>query len=110
MGLTMTSTIGDGGSLHRYPGTSCLATIRLSLRDKSHSPIKGFRIKFALIGFQPPVLNPLAPPDPGRQIAPNPYLSAIRYCRLTIPFAFSLLLESRFAAMRCRETRLQTSG
>ena len=27
----------DGASLHRYPGTSCLATISLSLRDKSHS-------------------------------------------------------------------------
>src|SRR5271165_6177429 len=26
-----------GVSLHRYPGTSCLATISLSLRDKSHS-------------------------------------------------------------------------
>jgi hypothetical protein len=25
---------GDGASLHRYPGTSCLATISLSLRDK----------------------------------------------------------------------------
>src|SRR6202040_2586558 len=24
-----------------YPGTSCLATIMLSLRDKSHSPIEG---------------------------------------------------------------------
>jgi len=30
---------GTGSSLHRYPGTSCLATISLSLRDKSHSPI-----------------------------------------------------------------------
>ena len=28
------------GSLHRYPGTSCLATINLSLRDKSHPPIE----------------------------------------------------------------------
>ena len=37
----MTSTVPpDGASLHRYPGTSCLATINLSLRDKSHSPIK----------------------------------------------------------------------
>ena len=31
---------GDGVSLHRYPGTSCLATISLSLRDKSHPPIE----------------------------------------------------------------------
>jgi hypothetical protein len=27
---------GTGSSLHRYPATSCLATISLSLRDKSH--------------------------------------------------------------------------
>src|SRR5277367_5920070 len=40
VGLTMTSAVPpDGASLHRYPGTSCLATISLSLRDKSHSPI-----------------------------------------------------------------------
>ena len=30
----------DGASLHPYPGTSCLATINLSLRDKNHSPIE----------------------------------------------------------------------
>ena len=41
VGLTMTSTVPPGRvSLHRYPGTSCLATISLSLRDKSHSPIE----------------------------------------------------------------------
>src|ERR1700720_21864 len=38
------------GSLHRYPGTSCLATISLSLRDKSNSPIEGPRIKLMLMG------------------------------------------------------------
>jgi hypothetical protein len=32
-----------GASLHRCPGTSCLATISLSLRDKSHSPIEAPR-------------------------------------------------------------------
>jgi hypothetical protein len=31
---------GTAASLNRYPGTSCLATISLSLRDKSHSPIE----------------------------------------------------------------------
>jgi hypothetical protein len=37
----MTSTVPpDGDSLHRYPGTSCLATISLSLRDENHSPIE----------------------------------------------------------------------
>jgi hypothetical protein len=37
----MTSTVPpDGVSLHRNPGTSCLATISLSLRDKSHPPIE----------------------------------------------------------------------
>jgi hypothetical protein len=40
LGLTMTSTVRPGrGSLHRYPGTSCLATIVLSLRDKSHPSV-----------------------------------------------------------------------
>ena len=34
----------------RFPGTSCLATISLSLRDKSHSLIEGHPIKLALIG------------------------------------------------------------
>jgi hypothetical protein len=47
----VTSTVppGRGASLHRYPGTSCLATISLSLRDKSHSPIEGLGIKLALM-------------------------------------------------------------
>ena len=50
----MTSTVPPGrGSLHRYPGTSCLATISLSLQDKSHSPIEGLRIKLALMGLKP---------------------------------------------------------
>jgi hypothetical protein len=42
---------GTGASLYRYPGTSCLATISLSLRDKSHSPIEAPRIELALVGF-----------------------------------------------------------
>jgi hypothetical protein len=41
---------GAGASLHRYPGTSCLATISLSLRDKSHSPIEAPCIKLAFVG------------------------------------------------------------
>src|ERR1700677_1608857 len=50
-----TSAVPPGrGSLHRYPGTSCLATIGLSLQDKSHSPIEVPRIKLALIGLRPP--------------------------------------------------------
>jgi hypothetical protein len=32
------------------PGTSCLATIVLSLRDKNHSPIEAPRITLALMG------------------------------------------------------------
>ena len=36
LGLTLTSTVPPGrDSLHGYPGTSCLATIVLSLRDKT---------------------------------------------------------------------------
>jgi hypothetical protein len=31
------------------PGTSCLATIVMSLRDKNHSPIEAPRIKSALM-------------------------------------------------------------
>jgi hypothetical protein len=38
-----------GRSLDGYPGTSCLATISLSLRDKSHSPIERPRINLALM-------------------------------------------------------------
>mgnify|MGYP003623046068 CR=1 FL=1 len=43
-------TVPYGTVLSRdaFPGTSCLATIMLSLRDKSHSPIEGPRIKLAL--------------------------------------------------------------
>ena len=41
--LTMPSTVRDGASLHLYPGTSCLATIGLSLRDKNHSTIEASR-------------------------------------------------------------------
>src|ERR1700688_391526 len=53
-GLTLLRlSLRDGGSLHRYPGTPCLATISLSLRDKSHSPIEGLRIKLALMGLKP---------------------------------------------------------
>jgi hypothetical protein len=45
----MTSTVPPGRGLFasRYTGTSCLATISLSLRDKSHSPIEEPRIKLA---------------------------------------------------------------
>jgi hypothetical protein len=39
-------------SMDAFPGTSCLATIRMSLRDKGHSPIEGPRINLALIGEQ----------------------------------------------------------
>jgi hypothetical protein len=50
----MTSTVPPGrASLHRYPGTSCLATISLSLRDKRHSPIEELRIKLALTELKP---------------------------------------------------------
>jgi hypothetical protein len=46
---------GPAGGLSSFkcPGASCLATISLSHRDKSHSPIEGLRIKLALMAFQP---------------------------------------------------------
>jgi hypothetical protein len=50
----MTSTVApDGASLHRYPRTSCLATINLSLRDKSHSPIEAPHNFLSAYGFNP---------------------------------------------------------
>ena len=50
----MTSTVPpDGASLHRYPGTSCLATISLSLRDKSHSPIEAPHNYLSAYGGKP---------------------------------------------------------
>jgi hypothetical protein len=62
----MTSTVPpDGASLHRYPRTSCLATINLSLRDKSHSPIEAPHNFLSAYGFNPrlnPRLNSSAPP------------------------------------------------
>jgi hypothetical protein len=42
-----------GPSLHRFPGTSCLATINLSLRDKAILPSKGHTIILAFMGLQP---------------------------------------------------------
>jgi hypothetical protein len=49
----MTSIVpqGRGALWIADPGTWCLATISLSLRDKSHSPVEGPRIKLALVGF-----------------------------------------------------------
>src|ERR1700690_1155701 len=44
---------GTGLSASATPGPSFLATIGLSLRDKSHSPIEGPRTKFALMGLKP---------------------------------------------------------
>jgi hypothetical protein len=35
------------------PGTSCLATIGLSLRDKNIRPLKGLAIILALMGLKP---------------------------------------------------------
>jgi hypothetical protein len=38
--LNRRPSLRDWAFLHRDPGTPCLATISLSLRDKSHSPIE----------------------------------------------------------------------
>jgi hypothetical protein len=45
---------GTGIFLHCNPGTSCLATISLSLRDKSHSPIEAPHNYLSAYGFEPP--------------------------------------------------------
>jgi hypothetical protein len=42
---------GTGASLHRSPGTSCLATISLSLRDKSQRLTPRLSYRFDLSGF-----------------------------------------------------------
>jgi len=45
----MTSTVSSGRNLS-HPGTSCLATISLSLRDKSHPAIEVPTSILALMG------------------------------------------------------------
>jgi hypothetical protein len=40
----------DGAIFLMIPGTSCLATIVLSLRDKNHSPVEAPRIILAFVG------------------------------------------------------------
>jgi hypothetical protein len=49
----MTSTVPpDGVSLHRYPGTSCLATISLSLRgQKPFAHRSATQLPLALMGM-----------------------------------------------------------
>jgi hypothetical protein len=46
-------TYGTALWVGAVPGTSCQATITLSLRDKSHSPIEEPRIKLVLMGLKP---------------------------------------------------------
>jgi hypothetical protein len=46
------SSSWDGPIFLMIPGTSCLAMIVLSLRDKNHAPIEAPRIILALMGLQ----------------------------------------------------------
>jgi hypothetical protein len=46
-------TLRDGSRVTLFQGTSCLATISLSLRDKNHPPIEAPRIILALMRLQP---------------------------------------------------------
>jgi class 3 adenylate cyclase len=46
---TISLSLRDGTSLHRYPGTSCLATISLSLRDKIEPARSGAAKRGAII-------------------------------------------------------------
>ena len=51
-----------------YPGTSCLATISLSLRDKSHSSIETPRKYLsAYVGFNSGTIYPMRSALKGRQ-------------------------------------------
>src|ERR1700742_377535 len=54
-------TLRDGSLGCDRPGTSCQATIVLSLRDKDHSPAGGIRNKLALMGL---TLGPGLPNSP----------------------------------------------
>jgi hypothetical protein len=49
-GRSVQSSRWDGAIFLIIPGTSCLATIVLSLRDKNHSPLEAPRIIFAFVG------------------------------------------------------------
>jgi hypothetical protein len=44
-GRSVQSSRWDGAILLMIPGTSCLATIVLSLRDKSHSPVEAHYLR-----------------------------------------------------------------
>jgi hypothetical protein len=81
-GLTTTSTVppGRAASLHRYPGSSRLATIWLSPRDENHSTIEAPGTKLALMGLKP-WANFSGPFGFGAKTVSNiPYMRAIRVC------------------------------
>ena len=50
LGTLVQSSRWDGATFLMIPGTSCLATISLSLRDKSHSPFEATHTISALMG------------------------------------------------------------
>jgi hypothetical protein len=52
-GRSVQSSLWDEAISPVIPGTSCLATIALSLRDKSDSPIEVPHIILALMGLKP---------------------------------------------------------
>jgi hypothetical protein len=58
MGEWLQSSRWDGAIFLMTPGTSCLATIELSLRDKTHPPIEEPRIILA-VRLKPWVCKPL---------------------------------------------------
>jgi len=75
------STVPPGrDSLGRYPGTSCLATISLSLREKSHSLIEGPRMaKLAPTWAKTWALRALqAKPSRPLNLPNSPFLRIIR--------------------------------
>jgi len=67
----------DGAFLHRYPGTSCLATISLSLRDKAIRLSKRLTIILALMGRNPW----LSPPAQSGRRFPDVNLCKCPNCR-----------------------------
>jgi hypothetical protein len=67
------------------PGTSCQATIAPSLRDKSHSPIEGPRIKLALMGLNPwaELYSPFVGLAGQQIVSNNPYLRHSTWAKLS---------------------------
>jgi hypothetical protein len=86
---------GTGLPLCTYAGTSCLATIGLSLRDENHSTIEAPRIKLTLMGVASRAVVRAKPPSLAFSIILLPSCKLLRspseddYARAPNRYAFS---------------------